>query len=157
MLQTAITATWELSTVCSNCNLVQQSCQATHVAVQGPRCSIRSRAMYSDCSPAYLKMTALNLPAAVAVCPAALATSILLYVSGHSMMIGAALCCADASCCPVAISTSIVALSGTLVRCVASGIAFSSLYMEELSGAEAYCCQPLLTVTCECCLHVGLS
>ena len=35
--------------------------------LQGPRCSIRSRAMYSDCTPDYIKMTALNIPAAVVV------------------------------------------------------------------------------------------
>ena len=37
------------------------------VELQGPRCSIRSRAMYSDCTPDYIKMTALNIPAAVVV------------------------------------------------------------------------------------------
>ncbi|KAL0017971.1 hypothetical protein WJX77_003319 [Trebouxia sp. C0004] len=35
------------------------------VVQQGPRCSLRSRAMYSDCTPDYLKMTALNIPAAL--------------------------------------------------------------------------------------------
>ena len=40
------------------------------VELQGPRCSIRSRAMYSDCTPDYIKMTALNIPAAVVVCHA---------------------------------------------------------------------------------------
>ena len=34
---------------------------------QGPRCSIRSRKLYSDATPDYLKMTLLNLPAAVVV------------------------------------------------------------------------------------------
>ena len=34
---------------------------------QGPRCSIRSRKLYSDAVPDYLKMTLLNLPAAVLV------------------------------------------------------------------------------------------
>ena len=34
---------------------------------QGPRCSIRSRKLYSDALPDYLKMTLLNLPAAVLV------------------------------------------------------------------------------------------
>ncbi|DBB01107.1 TPA: hypothetical protein ACH3X1_000999 [Trebouxia sp. C0004] len=33
------------------------------VVQQGPRYSLRSRAMYSDCTPDYLKMTALNIPA----------------------------------------------------------------------------------------------
>jgi len=35
------------------------------VVSQGPRCSIRSRNMYSDADPDYLKMTILNLPAAL--------------------------------------------------------------------------------------------
>jgi hypothetical protein len=35
------------------------------VAAQGPRCSIRSRKMYSDATPDYLKMTLLNLPASL--------------------------------------------------------------------------------------------
>ncbi|KAK9809994.1 hypothetical protein WJX72_003068 [[Myrmecia] bisecta] len=39
----------------------------SRVVQQGPRCSIRSRNMYSDCNPDYLKMTALNIPAAVVV------------------------------------------------------------------------------------------
>ncbi|KAF6264208.1 hypothetical protein COO60DRAFT_1281924 [Scenedesmus sp. NREL 46B-D3] len=37
------------------------------VAAQGPRCSIRSKKMYSDAYPDYLRMTALNLPAALLV------------------------------------------------------------------------------------------
>ncbi len=36
-------------------------------ASQGPRCSIRSKNIYSDANPDYLKMTLLNLPAAVLV------------------------------------------------------------------------------------------
>lgn len=35
--------------------------------LQGPRCSLRSGNMYSDASPDYIKMTALNIPAAVGV------------------------------------------------------------------------------------------
>lgn len=35
--------------------------------LQGPRCSIRSKKMYSDATPDYLRMTALNLPAALLV------------------------------------------------------------------------------------------
>lgn len=35
--------------------------------MQGPRCSLRSRTMYSDCTPDYLKITALNLPNVVLV------------------------------------------------------------------------------------------
>lgn len=34
---------------------------------QGPRCSLRSKKMYSDAYPDYLRMTALNLPAALLV------------------------------------------------------------------------------------------
>ncbi len=34
---------------------------------QGPRCSIRSRKLYSDATPDYVKMTLLNLPAALVV------------------------------------------------------------------------------------------
>lgn len=37
------------------------------VTAQGPRCSIRSKKMYSDATPDYLRMTLLNIPAAVAV------------------------------------------------------------------------------------------
>eukprot|EP00891_Asterochloris_glomerata_P000499 jgi/Astpho2/499/Aster-03540 len=37
------------------------------VVSQGPRCSLRSGNMYSDASPDYIKMTALNIPAAVGV------------------------------------------------------------------------------------------
>lgn len=37
------------------------------VSAQGPRCSIRSKKMYSDATPDYLRMTALNLPAALLV------------------------------------------------------------------------------------------
>ncbi|KAK9822185.1 hypothetical protein WJX81_008269 [Elliptochloris bilobata] len=39
--------------------------QNSRVVQQGPRCSIRSRKLYSDAMPDYLKMTLLNLPAAV--------------------------------------------------------------------------------------------
>lgn len=35
------------------------------VSAQGPRCSIRSKKMYSDAYPDYLRMTALNIPAAL--------------------------------------------------------------------------------------------
>eukprot|EP00210_Caulerpa_lentillifera_P006270 g5989.t1 len=37
--------------------------QGSFVALSGPRCSIRSRAMYSDLQVDYLRMTALNIPA----------------------------------------------------------------------------------------------
>lgn len=37
------------------------------VAAQGPRCSLRSKKMYADAAPDYLRMTALNIPAAVVV------------------------------------------------------------------------------------------
>eukprot|EP00877_Chromochloris_zofingiensis_P012845 jgi/Chrzof1/7814/Cz02g37160.t1 len=37
------------------------------VTAQGPRCSIRSKKMYSDATPDYLKMTLLNIPAALLV------------------------------------------------------------------------------------------
>eukprot|EP00879_Flechtneria_rotunda_P002353 GHRR01002548.1.p1 GENE.GHRR01002548.1~~GHRR01002548.1.p1 ORF type:complete len:342 (+),score=116.27 GHRR01002548.1:162-1187(+) len=37
------------------------------VSAQGPRCSIRSKKMYSDAYPDYLRMTALNFPAALLV------------------------------------------------------------------------------------------
>jgi transcription elongation factor Elf1 len=37
------------------------------VVQQGPRCSLRTRNMYSDANPDYLKMTALNVPATIAV------------------------------------------------------------------------------------------
>eukprot|EP00798_Chlamydomonas_sp_ICE-L_P019317 gene19317-25969_t len=36
-------------------------------AAEGPRCSLRSKTMYSDASPDYLKMTLLNLPAVLVV------------------------------------------------------------------------------------------
>eukprot|EP00210_Caulerpa_lentillifera_P007449 g7119.t1 len=41
--------------------------QGSFVALAGPRCSIRSRAMYSDLSVDYLRMTALNIPAVATV------------------------------------------------------------------------------------------
>lgn len=37
------------------------------VAAQGPRCSLRTKKMYSDAAPDYLRMTALNVPAALLV------------------------------------------------------------------------------------------
>jgi hypothetical protein len=37
------------------------------VTAQGPRCSIRTKKMYSDATPDYLRMTLLNLPAALLV------------------------------------------------------------------------------------------
>ena len=37
----------------------------SRVTVEGPRCSLRSRKVYSDSQLDYLKMTLLNLPAAV--------------------------------------------------------------------------------------------
>jgi hypothetical protein len=37
------------------------------VTAEGPRCSLRSRSMYSDSQVDYLRMTALNVPAAVLV------------------------------------------------------------------------------------------
>jgi hypothetical protein len=39
----------------------------SQVAIRGPRCSIRSRVMYSDAEVDYLRMVALNVPAAVTV------------------------------------------------------------------------------------------
>lgn len=41
--------------------------QNSKVVQQGPRCSLRSRTMYSDCQPDYVKITALNLPNVVLV------------------------------------------------------------------------------------------
>lgn len=41
--------------------------QGSVVAAQGPRCSLRTKKMYSDASPDYLRMTALNIPAALLV------------------------------------------------------------------------------------------
>jgi hypothetical protein len=41
--------------------------KASVVAAEGPRCSIRSKKMYSDCEPDYLRMLVLNLPAALLV------------------------------------------------------------------------------------------
>jgi hypothetical protein len=41
--------------------------QNSVVTRAGPRCSIRSRKVYSDASPDYLKLTALNIPAALLV------------------------------------------------------------------------------------------
>ncbi len=37
------------------------------VCAQGPRCSIRTQNMYSDAVPDYLRMLALNVPAALLV------------------------------------------------------------------------------------------
>ena len=45
-------------------------------AMQGPRCSIRSKNIYSDANPDYLKMTLLNLPAAILVRYSALLLSL---------------------------------------------------------------------------------
>ncbi|KAK9801394.1 hypothetical protein WJX73_005958 [Symbiochloris irregularis] len=41
--------------------------QNSKVVQQGPRCSLRSRTMYSDARPDYLKITALNIPNVVLV------------------------------------------------------------------------------------------
>lgn len=41
--------------------------QNSMVVQAGPRCSIRSRRLYSDATPDYLKLTLLNLPAALIV------------------------------------------------------------------------------------------
>uniref|UniRef100_A0A7S0N9T8 PGR5-like protein 1A, chloroplastic n=1 Tax=Chlamydomonas leiostraca TaxID=1034604 RepID=A0A7S0N9T8_9CHLO len=41
--------------------------KASVVAAEGPRCSLRSKKMYADCSPDYLRMLALNVPAALLV------------------------------------------------------------------------------------------
>lgn len=41
----------------------------TSFSVQGPRCSIRSKVMYSDITIDYVKMTLLNLPAVLLVSP----------------------------------------------------------------------------------------
>jgi len=41
--------------------------QGSTIALAGPRCSLRSRAMYSDLEVDYLRMTALNLPAVTLV------------------------------------------------------------------------------------------
>jgi hypothetical protein len=41
--------------------------QGSIVAAQGPRCSLRSKKMYADATPDYLRMTALNVPAALLV------------------------------------------------------------------------------------------
>ncbi|BBN11196.1 hypothetical protein MPTK1_5g09890 [Marchantia polymorpha subsp. ruderalis] len=39
--------------------------QSSKVAIEGPRCSLRSKKVYSDCTVDYLKMTLLNVPAAL--------------------------------------------------------------------------------------------
>eukprot|EP00270_Netrium_digitus_P016023 TRINITY_DN567_c0_g1_i2.p1 TRINITY_DN567_c0_g1~~TRINITY_DN567_c0_g1_i2.p1 ORF type:complete len:346 (-),score=86.09 TRINITY_DN567_c0_g1_i2:157-1194(-) len=39
--------------------------QGSKVAIEGPRCSLRSRKVYSDTTVDYLRMTLLNLPAAI--------------------------------------------------------------------------------------------
>jgi hypothetical protein len=63
---------WGGSLSTSSC--LQLPAHMSHVAaallsrahtVQGPRCSIRSKRMYSDAYPDYLRMTALNVPAAL--------------------------------------------------------------------------------------------
>ena len=41
--------------------------EGSSVVSAGPRCSIRSKKVYTDASPGYLKLTLLNLPAAVGV------------------------------------------------------------------------------------------
>lgn len=41
--------------------------KASVVTAEGPRCSIRTKKMYSDANPDYLRMTLLNLPAATVV------------------------------------------------------------------------------------------
>lgn len=41
--------------------------EGSSVVSAGPRCSIRSKKVYTDASPDYLKLTLLNLPAAVGV------------------------------------------------------------------------------------------
>jgi len=41
--------------------------KASVVTAEGPRCSIRTKKMYSDAQPDYLRMTALNVPAATLV------------------------------------------------------------------------------------------
>jgi hypothetical protein len=37
------------------------------ITAEGPRCSLRSRSMYSDTQVDYLRMTAINIPAALVV------------------------------------------------------------------------------------------
>eukprot|EP00245_Coleochaete_scutata_P006365 TRINITY_DN20790_c0_g1_i1.p1 TRINITY_DN20790_c0_g1~~TRINITY_DN20790_c0_g1_i1.p1 ORF type:complete len:403 (+),score=95.91 TRINITY_DN20790_c0_g1_i1:152-1360(+) len=39
--------------------------QGSKVAVEGPRCSLRTKKVYSDCTVDYLRMTLLNVPAAL--------------------------------------------------------------------------------------------
>lgn len=41
--------------------------QDSSITIQGPRCSLRTKNMYSDSKPDYIKMTALNIPAALGV------------------------------------------------------------------------------------------
>ncbi|KAL6757857.1 hypothetical protein V8C86DRAFT_2614392 [Haematococcus lacustris] len=41
--------------------------KASVAAAEGPRCSLRTKKMYSDCEPDYLRMLALNVPAALLV------------------------------------------------------------------------------------------
>ena len=43
------------------------SADVPSAALQGPRCSIRTKKMYSDITVDYLKMTLLNLPAVLLV------------------------------------------------------------------------------------------
>lgn len=45
----------------------QLKAQNSIVTAEGPRCSLRSKKMYSDATPDYLRMTALNIPAALVV------------------------------------------------------------------------------------------
>ena len=60
--------------------------------MQGPRCSLRSGNMYSDASPDYVKMTALNIPAAIGVSGS-------LNLALSSGLLVPACCSCRVSCC----------------------------------------------------------
>lgn len=57
---------------------------------QGPRCSLRSKKMYSDAYPDYLRMTALNVPAALLVLGALFSVDDITGAS-HSLPLGSCL------------------------------------------------------------------
>lgn len=56
--------------------------EGSSVVSAGPRCSIRSKKVYTDASPDYLKLTLLNVPAAVVVLGAVF---VLDYLSGFQV------------------------------------------------------------------------
>ena len=105
------------------------------MCLQGPRCSLRSGNMYSDASPDYVKMTALNIPAAVGVSGS-------LNPALSSALLVPACCSCGVSCCisrvvseQHLVAVFVSAHPSCQVSCLSPGYAWLSSSLPHIDAA----------------------